>query len=222
MSAKLIYSSDILPDSHYILKCLFVGEPCAGKTCIISRLADGNFYDQQETTIGIDFRSLNAVGEPLAFCEPTRYKLQCWDCSGQIRFRSIVKSYYRFAQLVFVVFDLTDRLSFDAAKTWIEDVRSNIDTTVIVVLIGNKCDLSKNENECIGLHEIERLVQETKCDAYQAVSAKTGHNLENAFNCGLSLFHQLVLEKKVKMQQPLSSSLELPAPIKVGREGCCN
>lgn len=185
----------------YVVKCIFVGEPFTGKSSLISNLAQEHWNNEREPTIGLDFHSFNAVGFPPnptiklrqgkhdPLTQNTYYKLQVWDCAGQIRFRSIVKSYYRLAQLVFVVFDLTDMSSLTLAQGWIEDVNKNVvGERPIIVLLGNKSDLACKVSDA----DISAFVTEHDINHYQAVSAKTGENVREAFNVGLSLLHALV------------------------------
>jgi len=178
---------------------------------MLQMLANQVFDPQRETTIGIDFHCLEAIGfpqEPYKGQTPqhdpktqlTYYKLQCWDCAGQIRFRSIVKSYYRSAHVVFVVFDLTNRESFERVRDWTSDVRANmIDQAHALVLIGNKCDLASER--LVTDDEISKLVAELKFDAYTPTSAKTGQNLEEAINVGLSKTHQLIIDGAIRIDE---------------------
>jgi small GTP-binding protein len=178
---------------------------------MLQMLANKVFDSRTETTIGIDFRCLDAIGFPTTVADYnkatqhdpktqlTYYKLQCWDCAGQIRFRSIVKSYYRLAHIVFVVFDLTDRESFEQVTAWTNDVRANmIDQEYAMILIGNKCDLINDR--VVTDREIWNLVGELKFHAYTPTSAKTGQNLEDAINVGLSKAHELIIDGKIKME----------------------
>lgn len=187
---------------------------------MLKMLANKEFDAKGETTIGIDFRCLEAIGFPTTVADYnkdkaahdpkkqlTYYKLQCWDCAGQIRFRSIVKSYYRLAHIVFVVFDLTDRESFERVTEWTNDVRKNMsDHEYALVLIGNKCDLIVDR--VITDREIWDIVGELKFDAYTPTSAKTGQNLEDAINVGLSKAHELIINGKIKLEINQSFQIE--------------
>lgn len=195
--------------ADYILKCIFVGEPYSGKSSLLGAIDGEDFDATREPTIGIDFRSATAIGSPKqGSTDPVRYRLQMWDCAGQVRFRSIVKSYYRLTHVVFVVFDLTDRSSFDAVADWVEDIRKNIDTPHALVLIGNKCDQLKHSAHAVSDRQLWELVEDLRFDAYTPTSALTGENLTDAINTGISKAHQLVLSGRLRLD-PCVQKFEL-------------
>ncbi len=70
--------------------------------------------------------------------------MQIWDTAGQERFRTITTSYFRGAQGILLVYDVTDRNSFNSIKTWVEEIERNADRHVNKVLIGNKCDVEES------------------------------------------------------------------------------
>merc|ERR1712170_275577 len=80
-------------------------------------------------------------------------KLQIWDTAGQESFRSITRSYFRGAIGALLAFDLTCRESFTNIANWIEEIQECASSNLVIVLIGNKCDLS-NERE-IDIEEAE-------------------------------------------------------------------
>ncbi len=68
--------------------------------------------------------------------------MQIWDTAGQERFRTITSSYYRGAHGIMVVYDVTDRETFENVKHWLEEIDSNSGPNVEKLLVGNKCDLA--------------------------------------------------------------------------------
>ena len=106
-----------------------------GKTCLLLRYANESFSPTFITTIGIDFKIKNiALGGK-------RIKLQIWDTAGQERFRTITTSYFRGAQGILLVYDVTDRQTFLSIRNWVQQIQVHADVNVNKVLIGNKCDM---------------------------------------------------------------------------------
>ena len=120
----------------YLFKLLLTGDSGVGKTSLLLRFADGTFTDHFLPTIGIDFKikTLNLDGKVI--------KLQIWDTSGGERFRMITPAYYRGANGIFIVYDVTDQRSFDHVEQWLADSNKHASSNVLKLLIGNECDLA--------------------------------------------------------------------------------
>jgi len=114
-----------------------VGETGVGKSCLLLRLADGNFTAQFIHTIGVDFKS-RVIPVQDKMC-----KLQVWDTAGQERFRTITNSFYRKVSGVILAFDITDQKSFQNVSNWLEDIKKNTNPGTALILVGNKCDLEQ-------------------------------------------------------------------------------
>ena len=117
-------------------KLVFIGDQSVGKTSIISRFQFDTFDEHYQTTIGIDF-----VSKTVPVDDGT-VRLQLWDTAGQERFRSLIPSYIRDSHVAVVVFDITNRESFESTSKWIADVRAQRGNDVVIVLVGNKTDLA--------------------------------------------------------------------------------
>jgi small GTP-binding protein len=197
---------------------------------MLNMLVNKVFDRTREPTIGIDFRCVEAIGYPVEAksdqktksdaknhdpkTQLTHYKLQCWDCAGQIRFRSIVKSYYRLAHIVYVVFDLTDHDSFERVTEWTEDVKKNMtDQEYALILIGNKCDLVRERQ--ITDREIWNKVHEFNFHGYTPTSAKTGENIEDAINVGLTKAHQLIVDEKIVLEYHRQATATATATLQI-------
>ena len=94
------------------------------------------FDNTYQATIGIDFLSKTM------YLEDRTVRLQLWDTAGQERFRSLIPSYIRDSSVAVVVYDITNRQSFVNTTKWVDDVRAERGNDVIIVLVGNKTDLS--------------------------------------------------------------------------------
>jgi len=121
------------------IKLLMIGDSGVGKTCLLLRYANDSFSPTFITTIGIDFKikTIELGGKVV--------KLQIWDTAGQERFRTITTSYFRGAQGILLVYDVTDRGSFENIKNWVGQIQQHADFNVNKILIGNKCDVDPSE-----------------------------------------------------------------------------
>lgn len=155
-----------------VIKIIIIGESGVGKTAILRRLLDNSFSEEAQSTIGVEFesRSMNIDGKSV--------KLQIWDTAGQERFRSIAKAYFRNAHGALLVFDITERRTFDALTTWITDVHTLCDDNVVLQLIGNKSDMQDKRG--VTLAEAENFAERHKMK-YLETTAKAGDNINEAF-----------------------------------------
>uniref|UniRef100_A0A4W6DER3 RAB6B, member RAS oncogene family a n=1 Tax=Lates calcarifer TaxID=8187 RepID=A0A4W6DER3_LATCA len=124
-------------------KLVFLGEQSVGKTSLITRFMYDSFDNTYQATIGIDFLSKTMYLEDrtLSLSEP-QVRLQLWDTAGQERFRSLIPSYIRDSTVAVVVYDITNVNSFQQTSKWIDDVRTERGSDVIIMLVGNKTDLA--------------------------------------------------------------------------------
>ena len=101
------------------------------------RYSENQFTNNFYNTIGVDFKvkNLQVDGKDV--------KLQIWDTAGQDRFRTITSSYYRGAQGILIVYDCTDKESFENIKTWMNEIDKYAQESVIRLLVGNKADLAE-------------------------------------------------------------------------------
>jgi small GTP-binding protein len=173
-----------LKSYSYTFKFIIIGESGVGKTCLLLQFTDKRYRTTHQATVGVEF-GVGYVDIPVA----GTCKLQCWDTAGQERFRSIARSYYRGAAGVLLVYAINDQKSFDNLTPWLEDARSYAESDLVVVLVGNKCDLAK-----------ERKVSYATGQAFadyhglyfMETSAVTGQMVDEAFAATAKLiYHQL-------------------------------
>lgn len=150
------------------IKLLMIGDSGVGKTCLLLRYANDSFSPTFITTIGIDFKikTIELGGKVI--------KLQIWDTAGQERFRTITTSYFRGAQGILLVYDVTDRGSFENIKNWVGQIQQHADFNVNKILIGNKCDVDPSEM-AVKEEEGKKLANDYGIQFFQT-SAK--HNLK--------------------------------------------
>ena len=114
-----------------LFKLLLIGDSGVGKTCILFRFSDDMFNTTFISTIGIDFKlkTIHLNGKLI--------KLQIWDTAGQERFHSITTAYYRGALGVMMVYDVTDKKSFDDIINWLRAIKEHANPNVEKMIIGN-------------------------------------------------------------------------------------
>ncbi|EFP03841.1 hypothetical protein CRE_28753 [Caenorhabditis remanei] len=157
-----------------IFKVVFVGDSAVGKTCFLHRFCHNRFKPLFNATIGVDF-TVKTMKIP-----PNRaIAMQLWDTAGQERFRSITKQYFRKADGVVLMFDVTSEQSFLNVRNWIDSVRAGVDEATVMCLVGNKVDLFGSDIARSGVYRAaEKLALEFKIPFYET-SAYTGYGIEN-------------------------------------------
>ncbi|KAG2229747.1 hypothetical protein INT48_000039 [Thamnidium elegans] len=162
-------------------KLVFLGEQSVGKTSLITRFMYDTFDNTYQATIGIDFLSKTM------YLDDRTIRLQlckgyCWTGNQYTirkeRFRSLIPSYIRDSSVCVVVYDITNRNSFSNTSKWIDDVRAERGTDVIIVLVGNKTDL--NDKRQVTVDEGEKKAREYNI-MFIETSAKAGYNVKALF-----------------------------------------
>ncbi|XP_035504991.1 ras-related protein Rab-41 isoform X4 [Scophthalmus maximus] len=153
-------------------KLVFLGEQSVGKTSLITRFMYDSFDNTYQATIGIDFLSKTM------YLEDRTVRLQLWDTAGQERFRSLIPSYIRDSTIAVVVYDITNLNSFQQTSKWIDDVRTERGSDVIIMLVGNKTDLADKRQ--ITTEGGEQRAKELNV-MFIETSAKTGYNVKQLF-----------------------------------------
>ncbi|CAD8097094.1 unnamed protein product [Paramecium sonneborni] len=156
----------------HLFKLLLIGSSGVGKSCMLMRYVDNNFTNNFYNTIGVDFK-IKSI-----FLENKNIKLQIWDTAGQDRFRTITCNYYRGAHGIIIVYDITDRESFDSVKMWMSEIDKYAQDDVIRMLIGNKCDME--DKRTVSYEEGETLAKQLKLQ-FLETSAKQSTNIEESF-----------------------------------------
>ena len=161
-----------------LLKLLLLGDSGVGKSSLLTQYVEDDFHDVFISTIGIDFRNKTLE------IDGKRIKLRIWDTAGQERFRTLTAQFYRGSQGILMVFDMTNRESFDNIDHWMRQIKQNTDTDPTVVLVANKCDMA--DQRVVKRKEGEKLAKRFKCSYFEA-SAKTDESVKEAF-------HELAVE----------------------------
>jgi len=190
-----------------------------GKTCLLVRFKDGTFLAGSFiATVGIDFRNkIVALGDK-------KIKLQIFDTvnklvnlfvknifflfskAGQERFRSVTHSYYRDANALLLLYDVTSYSSFENISAWLSEIKEFAHDDVIIMLIGNKIDKSQR---VVSREAGERLAREYEV-SFIETSAKTGQNVELAFMATA----QALLDKELYRKNPQNGHFSLNDMVK--------
>lgn len=191
----------------YIAKLVCIGDSGCGKSSLTIRLCEGRFSPHHDVTIGVEFGSrIVPVGPPHTqppssgdgLPDPPRdmpqkhMKLSLWDTAGQETYKSVTRSYFRGASGALLVFDLSRKQTFQHVTDWLNDLRQIAEPDIVVILVGNKADLTrqeKNERE-VTREEAEEWAKRNNVMEYVETSAKSGENVEKAFMRVAERIHQ--------------------------------
>jgi len=157
---------------NYLFKYIIIGDAAVGKSNLLLRYAHGQFKDEYQLTIGVEFGAKNiSINDKI-------YRIQIWDTAGQENFRSITRAYYKNSVCALVVYDITNRDSFNNISNWVEDCKNQSPKTIFMVLVGNKSDL--NDKRVISVDEGRELAEKYNMIFFET-SAKTGENVDLIF-----------------------------------------
>ena len=174
-------------DYYRLYKILLLGDSAVGKSCLLLRYCDNAFQETHLTTIGLDFRLKTVELE-----DGKKIKIQIWDTAGQDRFRAITRNYYKGANGILLVFDVTDEQSFEHIKSWIEKINEEAQEGIITYLVGNKID--NIEKRVISEEKAKRLGDEFKL-TYFETSAKSSLGVNEVFSSLIKEIHKTYQEK---------------------------
>ncbi|KAK4473560.1 hypothetical protein MN116_002917 [Schistosoma mekongi] len=176
----------------YLFRLLLIGDSGVGKTSILLRFSEDMFNLTFISTIGIDFmiRTVDIDGKKI--------KLQIWDTAGQERFKTITTAYYRGAMGIMLVYDITNKHSFNNIKTWMQNIYEHANNDVEKMLLGNKCDVEEKRQvsqkdglELANSHKIR----------FMETSAKSNTNITEAFEA-LAYDIKVKVERNIDLNNP--------------------
>ncbi|OMJ65459.1 hypothetical protein SteCoe_38174 [Stentor coeruleus] len=158
----------------YLIKVVLIGDAAVGKSSLLLKYIDGTFDDTYVCTIGVDFKIKSLI------LDTKRIKLQVWDTAGQERFKPITKCYFRGSHGCVVLFDITNKQSYNNVRLWIKDYQENntVDSAENIVIIGNKAD--KEDDRQVTVEEGLFLAESVNA-SYLETSAKSGEGVGEAF-----------------------------------------
>ncbi|XP_017553803.1 ras-related protein Rab-41 isoform X1 [Colossoma macropomum] len=192
-------------------KLVFLGEQSVGKTSLITRFMYDSFDNTYQATIGIDFLSKTM------YLEDRTIRLQLWDTAGQERFRSLIPSYIRDSAAAVVVYDIANLNSFQQTSKWIDDVRTERGSDVIIMLVGNKTDLADKRQ--VSVEAAERKARELNV-MYIETSAKAGYNVKQLFRRVAAALPGMDSTPEKSKEDMIDIKLEKPPELPVTESSC--
>ena len=205
-----------MPDA--LFKIIIIGDSGVGKSCFLLQFTEGDFKEDHNVTIGVEYgaKVLSVAGKNI--------KLQIWDTAGQESFRAITRTFYRNANGVILMYDLTRVESFNSLVDWLKEVKQNSDPDVAIYLVGNMSDLETEERE-VETQRAELFVQENGLSGWIEASAKTANNVQEVFQKVAELLYQRQQERDSKTTPKPDSAqpvvqLRPTQPVKQKKK-CC-
>ncbi|XP_068015510.1 ras-related protein Rab-44 [Melanerpes formicivorus] len=192
------------PDSDHLYNVLFVGDSHVGKTSFLYRLHADTFNPQLAATVGLDYQVKTLVVDNMHFT------LRLWDSAGQERYRSVTRQFFRKADGVVLMYDLTSQYSFLDLRYWLSCVQEGAGAGVAVLLLGNKTDCAAERQ--VPREEGERLAQEHQLMFYEC-SAASGHNVSES----MASLVRLLKDREDELKHQAEEVGRSPQKTK----GCC-
>ena len=178
------------------LKIILVGDSSVGKSSILLKYDSNTFLDIYNATIGMDFIYKDVQVDGI------KIKLQVMDTAGQEKYRSMIPSYFKGVDGIFLVFDLSQRSSFDSLDNWIKIIGNYFNITPNnLILLGNKSDLS--EIRAVDKEEIDTFKDKNKNIEYREISTKNKEEVDNVFEDLV----KLILKDKPELNRIKGSKL---------------
>jgi len=194
------------PTKSYQFKLVLLGDSAVGKSSLVLRFVKKQFFEYQESTIGAAFLTQTVTVDDF------QVKFEIWDTAGQERYHSLAPMYYRGAASAIVVYDLTNRRSFDRAKSWVKELQRQGNPNIVIALAANKLDLEASRQ--VEIVEAKQYAEENGC-IFMETSAKTNHNVTQLFT---------VIAKKLPktVPPPRHSGIVIdPDLVPDKKRGCC-
>ncbi len=160
----------------YLFKVLLIGDIGVGKSSIFNRFGKASYTEDLKSTIGVDFLSIILDDVPGAKSE--KLMVQLWDTAGQEKFRTITRTYFKGAHGAIIVYDITNKSSFNSVHSWVQDVDQYSTLGITKLLIGNKSDETSSRQ--VTFEEGQELANMYKMQFIET-SAKENTNVKEAF-----------------------------------------
>ena len=193
-------------DSDMIIKLLLIGNTYVGKTMIVQKFIDNSFSKSTVSTIGVDLQSkiIDISGK--------KVKYLIWDTAGEDRMKTMTYSYYRGCHVILVVYDVTERKSFQNVTTWVECIEKFAKSNVLKILVGNKTDLE--DKRVVTKEEGKKLAMDNGLKYYE-ISALKITGLHEMFEDVAKEYVEIYEQKAYKNFQLKKNE------IVKKKKGCC-
>lgn len=154
-------------------KIIVVGDSGVGKSCLTMKGTKNHYEESYSPTVGFEFFTFNIR------INDKNIKLQIWDTAGQDRFRAITKNYYKGANGIILIYDVTNMQTYENVKNWISQIKEEASPNVIIYLVGNKIDVP-DEQRLIKAEDGQKIADEFNLP-FKEASAKDGTNVNEIF-----------------------------------------
>ena len=197
-------------DFEVMIKLMIIGDSSVGKTNFIFRFTEGRFSTFHVATVGFDYKS-RIIKLP---SNKKKVKLQIWDTAGQERYMALNKNLFQKVQGIILMYDLTNRDSFENLNGWLNLVTQNV-SNKIIMLVGNKLDLAE-EKRIVTETEGMMLAQENKI-LFSEASGSSGENVDKVFTDISEKIYSSIMEEK----NDKNDNIVISNDKKKGKKGCC-
>ena len=192
-------------------KFALLGESSVGKTSIFKKMTFGYFYEKSVSTIGVEKKTFN---------------ISFFDTAGQEKYRSIAKNYIKGSDGIILIYDITNRKSFELVESWLNSILEILPdwkkSDYLIMLLGNKLDLAKKErqNKFDPIREVETEEAKKKCEdnsLYWGGECSAKNFTDSELK---DLFKDFIIALYKKIGKKKSNSMELKNLGKKGKK-CC-
>lgn len=163
----------LIEEDKITFRTVTIGDSSVGKTSVVGKFIRGTFDANEKNTIGAlyDFFKVTRDSQEI--------EVQVWDTAGQEQYRSLSPVYFRSAAAAIIVFDITNRSSFESVSTWLNEFRNVCSDKAVILLLGNKVDLDLSRK--VELYEANDFAEKNDCHYFET-SAKTGAGIQEVFD----------------------------------------
>jgi Ras-related protein Rab-11A len=208
-----VNSNEVKED--YKLKVVIVGDSGVGKTNLIKRFVSNTFTPNSKATVGVEFISKSYRINNQVF------KIEMWDTAGQERYKSITAAYYKGAKGALIVYDTTQKTSFENIDKWMAEIKDKSSKDMKLMIVGNKTDLKderqvKTEEALVKAKDLEAPIMEA--------SALDGSNVKEAFYDLLKEMYKEIRKKLDIVESQAESgkdAVQLDTTEEKKKKGCC-
>ena len=190
-----------------------IGDAAVGKTSLVLRYVQDRFYAAYDSTIAASYLTHTLD------LDNFRVNYEIWDTAGQERFHSLASIYYRRAQAVVVVYDISSRISFEHAKSWVREVKQNAYPDIVIALVGNKADLVSKR--AVNYELAQTYAEENNLLCMES-SAKTAMNVDEIFLAVAKRLTESSPKKKRNTKSKSGVVVDISVEPSESRHNCCS
>ena len=195
-------------DTDIVFKILLLGDSEVGKSCFLMRYSENVFVENYITTIGLDYKL-----KYVKLDSGKTVKVQLWDTAGQERFRTIAKSYYKGAHGIILIYDVTNRKTFDNIRKWLNQIKDEVSNKISIILVANKIDC-EDEIRTVTKEEGEELAKSAGLPIFEA-SAKDSINVNESFQFLIERIDENITNINEQITTKLNNNKQN------NKKGCC-